>query len=226
MRTAARRRVRPCVARWRATWTSRSFRTRTRFAQQAPVGLELRFAGAAQPDAALLALEVRPAADEPRQLVLHLRELDLQLALRAARPQREDVEDQARAVDDAAFQRALEVALLGARQRVVEDDEVGTGLAAPRRDLLDLALAGKGRGIGPLASAGHRADDGRAGRHGERLELGHPLGRIGVAEIECDEQRAVTALGTFKHPVVARTSRGFRAGEPRRCAGGEGCGGL
>ena len=103
-------------------------------AEQPAVGLELRFAGAAEADAALLALEVGPAADEPRQLMLDLRELDLQLAFGAARALREDVEDQRGAVDDAALECALEVALLRARERVVEDDEIGGrfGRGAPR----------------------------------------------------------------------------------------------
>ncbi len=81
-------------------------------AQQPAVGLELRLAGSAQADAAFLPLEVGPAADEAGQLVLDLRELDLELALGASRAQREDVEDEARPVDDAALERALEVALL------------------------------------------------------------------------------------------------------------------
>ena len=89
----------------------------------------------------------------------------------------------------------LEVALLRAGERVVEDDEVGGGFRAPRGDLFDLALAGVGRGVGALPAARDRADDGRAGRHGERVELGHPLGGIGVAEIERDQQRPVAAAG-------------------------------
>ena len=94
---------------------SRSRSSFTRCADQAAVGLELRLARAAQADAALLPLEVGPAADEARRQVLELRELDLQLALGAARALREDVEDQAHAVDDAAFERPLEVALLRRR---------------------------------------------------------------------------------------------------------------
>jgi hypothetical protein len=31
------------------------------------------------------------------------------------------------------------------------------------------------------------------------VELGHPLDRIGVAEIEGDEQRPIATLGAFKH---------------------------
>ena len=76
----------------------------TRLPMQAAVGLELRFAGTAQADAAALALEVGPAAHQARGHVLELRELDLQLAFVAARALREDVEDQAGAVEHAALE--------------------------------------------------------------------------------------------------------------------------
>src|SRR5690606_7858185 len=69
---------------------------------QPPVAFELRFTRAAQADAAAaLALEVGPAAHEARGDVLQLGEFDLQLALVAACAQREDVEDQAIAVEHA-----------------------------------------------------------------------------------------------------------------------------
>ncbi len=97
------------------------------FADEPAVGLELRLAGPAQADAAFLPLEVGPAADQSRRHVFKLRQFDLQLALGAARAQREDVEDEAGPVDDAAPQFLLEVALLHARQRVVEYHEVGRG---------------------------------------------------------------------------------------------------
>ncbi len=61
---------------------------------------------------------------QPRQQVLHLRELDLELALAARRVQREDVEDERRAVDDLRLGNGvLEVGLLRRREVVVEDDE-------------------------------------------------------------------------------------------------------
>ena len=122
-------------------------------AQQAAVGFELLFTRAAEADAALLPLEVGPAAHEPGELVLHLGELDLELAFGASRAEREDVEDQARAVDDAAFELLLEVALLRAGERVVEDDEVGGGFGAPGRDLFDLALPGVGCSVRALPAA-------------------------------------------------------------------------
>src|SRR6185437_556886 len=116
---------------------------------QPPVGLELRLAGSAQADAAGLPFEVRPAADQPRRQMLQLRELDLKLAFGALRALRKNIEDQADAVDDAALQRTLEVALLRARQRVVEDDEVGVGRRAPRADFFDLAATGEECRVGP-----------------------------------------------------------------------------
>jgi hypothetical protein len=42
----------------------------------------------------------------------------------------EDVEDQAGAVDHAALQRALEVALLAGRSAVIDQDEVSAGRVA------------------------------------------------------------------------------------------------
>ena len=86
---------------------------------QAPVGLELRLAGATRADApaddaqaAAEALEMLPHSPHARKVVLELRELDLELALGAAGMLGEDVEDQLGAVDDARRQRILEVALL------------------------------------------------------------------------------------------------------------------
>ena len=73
------------------------------------IGLELRFAGAARADAAAQPRQRGGRADEPRQQVLQLRELDLQLAFARPRAPREDVEDELRAIDDLAVERLLEV---------------------------------------------------------------------------------------------------------------------
>src|SRR6185369_14161944 len=100
--------------------------------------LELRFAGAPRADAATpLSREVRPVSRQPRQEVLELGELDLQLPFDALRALREDVEDELAPVDHAnrrlasrrRVEAALEVSLLGGAQRIVEDDQVRVGLA-------------------------------------------------------------------------------------------------
>ena len=84
-------------------------------------------------------------ADEPRQQVLQLRELDLQLAFARPRAAREDVEDQLRAIDDLAADLLFDLAQLRRRQLVVEDDDVDARLGARRGERLDLAGAEKRR---------------------------------------------------------------------------------
>jgi hypothetical protein len=130
-------------------------------------------------------------ADEARRHVAELRELDLKLAFAAARALREDIENEARAIDDAALERVLEVALLHARQRMVEDHEIGCRLAALRGDVLDLALAGERRSVRAAAPPGDAADDFRTRRCSELGELGEPRLDLAVTEVELDEQRAL-----------------------------------
>ena len=60
-----------------------------------------------------------PHASHARDVVLELRELDLELALGADGVLGEDVEDQLRAIDDARRERVLEAPLLRRRQLIV-----------------------------------------------------------------------------------------------------------
>jgi hypothetical protein len=81
--------------------------------------------------------------------VLQPGELDLQLALGAARALAEDVQDQLGAVEHADLPQPLEVALLDRGDLVVEDDQTGVVGGDRRADLLGLAepmyRAGSGR---------------------------------------------------------------------------------
>src|SRR5207244_866045 len=72
---------------------------------EATVGLELGFSRSTQTDAALLSLEVGPAADQTRRQMLVLSELDLELAFEGCCTLREDVEYKTVAVEDARLQR-------------------------------------------------------------------------------------------------------------------------
>src|SRR5256714_15649145 len=78
-------------------------------ARQAAVGLDLRLARSARPDPAAESLEVGPQAAHAREVVLELRELDLELALGRVRVVGEDVEDDRRAVDHRHAGLLLEV---------------------------------------------------------------------------------------------------------------------
>ena len=82
-----------------------------------------------------------PHAPHPRQLVLELRQLDLELALGAPRVLGEDVEDQLGAVDDPRLEGVLERPLLGRVELVVDDQHLGAGAPVLLLELLELALA-------------------------------------------------------------------------------------
>ena len=84
---------------------------------------------------------------EPRQQILQLRQLDLQLAFAGPRPASEDVEDELRAIDDLAIDFGFDLPQLRRRELVVEDDEIGVGFGARRGERLDLSASEKGRGI-------------------------------------------------------------------------------
>ena len=76
-------------------------------------------------------LSDRPRPAQPGQPVAQERQLHLGLALGAAGVLGEDVEDHRGAVDGGAPEELLQVAVLGRRQLVVEDDGVGVEARAP-----------------------------------------------------------------------------------------------
>ena len=94
---------------------------------------------------------------------------------------------------------------------MIEDDQVGTALRAPRRDLCDLAAAGEQPCVGPVTAGGDDVGDFGACRARERLELGDSLSRLAVTQVELDQQRAVAAGWTFKHCASRGPSRGSGA---------------
>ena len=120
-------------------------------ADAAAIGFELGFTGAAGADAAAELRHGLAASGEAREQVLELGELDLELAFAGAGVAGKDVEDELRAVDDAARETRFEVAKLRGREVVIEEDEVGFGGARGSGDLVDLAAADQGCGVGARA---------------------------------------------------------------------------
>jgi hypothetical protein len=98
---------------------------------------------------------VLPHAPHARQVVLELRELDLELALGAPGVLGEDVEDQLRPVDDPRGERVLELALLSRGEVVVDEERLGTRLLERARELGQLPLAD----VGPLIRPGALLED-------------------------------------------------------------------
>ena len=153
------------------------------------VGLELGLSGASRADAAAhacgaaaagLSLEVLPHAPHAREVVLELRELDLELSLRRDGMLREDVEDQLRAVDHPGRERVLERALLGRLQLVVDEQHLGVRVAVGRLQLLELAFADVAPGIRLRTMLDDLRDRGDAGGARELAQLGELLGAVGA----------------------------------------------
>src|SRR5450759_5205626 len=90
---------------------------------EAPVRLQLRLTGAAGADAAAGSREMCPQSSQARQLIFELSQLDLESTFVRLGVQGEDVEDQARAIDDLRLDGFLERALLGGRKLVVGDQD-------------------------------------------------------------------------------------------------------
>src|SRR5262249_12765600 len=109
-------------------------------ADQPAVDLQLALAGAAkEAEAAALPLEVGPGPDQPRALIGERRELDLKPSLVSAGPGAEDLEDEARAVDDLAAPGLLQVALLDRAHGAVDHRDPDALLPDHRGQPLDAA---------------------------------------------------------------------------------------
>ena len=74
------------------------------------VGFQFLFARAARADAAAQPRKLFAASGEPRQQIIQLRQLHLQLAFACARVHRENIQDQLRAVNHARADALLHIA--------------------------------------------------------------------------------------------------------------------
>src|SRR3989442_1525045 len=172
-------------------------------ADHAAVGLELRLTGTARADAAAQALEVLPLADEPRQQVRELRQLDLELALGAARALGEDVEDERGAVDHLDAERLAEVALLDRRERIVGDEQIDAARARGLGHFRDLAAAEVERGRRRRPLLDHPLADARAGRRGEPRQLLQRLLDVDAPLLGAPQRRQHRMLAPASHLAAA-----------------------
>ncbi len=177
-------------------------------AEQATVGFELRLARTTVADAATaLTFEVGPATHQARRDVLELRELHFELAFVAARALREDVEDQSRAIEHAAFDEFFEIALLRRRERMIEQHHVGVVFDRGGANLIGLATAHEESRIGaiaPSADAHHRE---RARRARELLELEDIFGVRGRADAKAHEHGPLTCAWSLEQFGFSRSGR-------------------
>ena len=164
----------------------------------AAVGFQLRFAVTAHADAALLPGQVTPKTGEPRQQMLELGQLDLQLAFAGSGALGEDIEDERGPVEHLAFEDSFQVAALGRGKLIVENDGVNLMVAAESGELSRLAAANE--------SGGHRgfqflravAEDLRARGRGEFTEFFEGILEVpggAVFEFQTDEKYSLGFFG-------------------------------
>ena len=172
--------------------------------QDAPVRLDLRFAGTAEETGtAALPFEVGPAAHQPALLVVEVRKLDLEGAFLGPGALAENLENQPGAVEHLGVQFLLEIALLHRRQRVVDDDQLRLALLHDVGELRHLAAAEQRC----RARVGDRHD-----RRVDRIEIdgaGKP-DRLVVACV-----RRATQARAVRIVVAARLARKHRHNDNR-----------
>jgi hypothetical protein len=120
-------------------------------------------------------IPVGPEPPHPCQVVLELRELDLQLSFGAVRVVGEDVQDHRGAIDHRDPERLLEVSLLSRDELVVARDQIGVGAADLRLDLGELSAADVPVRIGPTPHLDHLPRRRDAGGAQELLQLGEGI---------------------------------------------------
>jgi succinyl-diaminopimelate desuccinylase len=160
-------------------------------ARDTAVGLQLCLARPSGPHSAPEALEVFPHAAHAREVVLELRELDLELALRAPRMLGEDVEDELRPVDDARAELVLQRALLRGSELVVGEEHLRGGRRIRRLQLPELPLADERARVRATAmlddlTHGHGARGPR-----ELPELGKLDRAVRALRVHADEERTL-----------------------------------
>ena len=132
-------------------------------------------AGAASADSARQAREPSVLLGEPRQRVAQLGKLDLQLAIAATGPLREDVDDQLCAVDCLQPCRVLERPRLGRPEIDVEDRHAGASAHAFEDELLELAASHDRLGVDLGPPLAQRPRDDHARRTNQLQGLGEVL---------------------------------------------------
>jgi hypothetical protein len=131
-----------------------------------------------------------------------LRKLDLQLAFMAASALGEDVEDETRPVDHAAFERGFQIALLRGRESVIENDQFDVIRHAREAQLFHFPAADEHLRVG-TGTAACQGDGGMSARTlCEQTEFFETGGEIDLSEVDADK-RCVDQIGVFvvKRPV-------------------------
>ncbi len=123
-----------------------------------------------------------PEPAHPRQVVLELRELDLELSLGAASMLREDVEDELRSIDDTGLEDILQRLLLRGAELLVDEQHLRVRGRVGVLQLGELSLSHERpliRTSAVLNDLADRRHSGRACQLTQLGELGLPVDALG-----------------------------------------------
>ena len=109
--------------------------------EDAAVGFDLLFPGAAKADPAALFLQVGPHPGQARQQVFILGQFNLGACVRSNGAAGKNIEDEVVAVEDAALERVLNVTDLAGRQFIVEHHHVNRVFLHPVPDFFEFPAA-------------------------------------------------------------------------------------
>jgi len=163
----------------------------------AAVGFQLGFTfTTAHTDTAGLAGQVRPKPGEAREQMLELRQLNLQFAFAGAGALGKNIENQRRAVEYLALEHLFQIAALGRRKLIVENDRINEVFLAKSGKFLRFALAdvrggdGGGHFLGAIAN-----DFGASGfrKFGEFGEGFSHFGGLARFEFDANQKRSFGA---------------------------------
>jgi hypothetical protein len=121
----------------------------------------------------------------------------------AARALREDVENQAGAIDDTPVKHALQITLLRRCERMIEDHELYVVCFAGDTQFIGLAAADEQCSVGARAAAGDRDSGMGARAFREQAEFFETGDEIDLAEVDADK-RCVDQISGYQN----RSGRG------------------
>ena len=139
------------------------------------VGFKFLLARSARADAAAKPRKFFAASGQPRQQIIELRKLHLELAFAGARVRGEDIENQLGAVDHAAARALFHVAKLHGREIVVHDHQRHVARMRFGANFLELAAPHQRCWIERIAHLQERSCDMRARAVSQLLEFGQGL---------------------------------------------------
>jgi hypothetical protein len=116
------------------------------------IGFQLSLTWTAGTDAAAQLRHLDTASTQPRQQVLELRQLNLQLAFTSPSMFCKNVEDELGAVNYPRIDNFFDIPLLRGGEVVIEQQEIGRYRGRCTRDLFKFAFANQGGRIGSVAA--------------------------------------------------------------------------